>query len=157
MTLWFCVLVLAINLGLLTGSAFAGDFCFNSTSPPNPAPPTNPDILVIAQKFSVPGKGKCKAIIGWDTGYSNQTIPRPASGTACLNSAGTRLDVGFVIHLHPHVQMGEEIFVTMILPYPSLKDGQVLLHRSSQTPGWSLNLFRTDGVAGPCGFNFSIP
>ncbi len=142
---------------LFSCNASAGDFCFNSTSPPNPAPPTNPDILVIAQKFSVPGKGKCKAIVGWDAGYSNQTIPRPASGTACLNSAGTTLEVGIVIHLSAVVPYGEEIFVQMRLPYPALINGLVYLRRTSRDAGGYLEQVRTDGVAGPCGFNFSIP
>lgn len=156
MTLWFCVLVLAINLGLLTGSAFAGDFCFNSTSPPNPAPSDNPDILVFAQNFRVPAKGKCKPIVGVDMGYFNQTFPRPASGTACLNSAGTRLHVGIMIHAVyvPSITTDSEIHVHMNLPYPALTGGDVYIRQDFPF----LSRVRTDGVAGPCGFfNAYIP
>jgi len=149
-----CLVVIIIAL-LTTGVAHAGDFCFNSTSPPNPAPPSDPDILVFAQKFRLPKKGKCAAIVGWDSGYFNGTFPRPASGTACLNSAGTRLHVGIMLHAVqiPSVTTDAEIHVHMSLPYPALQGGDVYIRRD--LPG--LGAVRTDGVAGPCGFNAPIP
>jgi hypothetical protein len=54
-----CATVVLTVALLVTGVAHAGDFCFNSTSPPNPAPPTNPDIVVVAQKLRLPRPGKC--------------------------------------------------------------------------------------------------
>jgi hypothetical protein len=155
MTAWQRFLVIAVFVLFATSVSYAGDFCFNSTSPPNPASPDNPDILVLAQNFRVPAKGKCKAIVGWDTGYFNGTFPRPASGTACLNSAGTRLHVGIMLHAVrvPSVTTDSEIHVHMNLPYPALQGGDVYIRQDLPFR----SLLRNDGVAGPCGFNFPIP
>jgi hypothetical protein len=142
---------------LSPGPALAATaFCFNSTSPPNPAPPEDPDILVVAQNFVKPAKGTCRAIVGYEGGTTTFTFPRPASGTACLNSAGTTMHVGIIIHAAagpPPVGTNTAIHVHMKLPYPGLSGGDVYIRQD-------LRFFsqqRTDGVAGPCGFRMFVP
>ena len=90
------VIILAFSASL----AYGGDFCFNSTSPPNPAPPNNPDVLIVAQNFKPPKKGKCKAVVGFETASISSnppTVPRPVTGTACLDAQGTILRAGFTL------------------------------------------------------------
>src|SRR5215813_9544187 len=87
-------------VALLGSSAYARDFCFNSTSPPNPAPANNPDILVIAQNFKPPKKGKCRTVTGFETASISSDPPitiRPVTGTACLNAQGDLLRASFVL------------------------------------------------------------
>jgi hypothetical protein len=148
MPAWYRFWVTAVVVLLSTGVASAGDFCFNSTSPPNPAPLDNPDILVIAQRFHLPSKGKCSAIVGWDTGLSNGVSPSPASGTACLNSAGTTLSVGVTIHTEGPGGT-EAVNLKMSLEYPSLT-GVIFVDRLSHHPEYDLNFARADVFAGPC-------
>src|SRR5262245_16481875 len=126
-----------IALTLSASLAHPGDFCFNSTSPPNPAPPNNPDILVVAQNFKPPKKGKCRTVTGFETASISSnppTVPRPVTGTACLNFDGTLLRAAVTLlevydsrvnnssAIHHTVQVGME------LSYPALTGWcQVLL------------------------------
>jgi len=158
---WYRAVVVT---ALLAGSAHAGgDFCLSSTSPPNPAPDTNPDIVIIAPGFKVPKAGKCRPIVGWEIGY-HETYPRTVAGTACLNSAETLLHVGATVH--PTFRVGvpllsqkayEAIDVHMVLPYPALVDGNVVIHRASFFATDSFRTIRGDGVAGPCFGNLKVP
>jgi hypothetical protein len=145
---------MAVVVLLSTGVASARDFCFNSTSPPDPAPVDNPNILIVAQKFHLPKKGKCTAIVGWDLGLLNGNGGLPASGTACLSSAGTFLQVGVLIHAPGSNDTDpEEVHVSMhFFSYPDLTGGVVYMHRiSTVNTSHSLNFVRDDGFAGPCG------
>lgn len=151
-----CMLVVVAVLLLHAAPAHAVDWCFNSTSPPNPAPTSDPDILVVAQRFKTPRKGQCQAIVGYDIGYSNSTFPRPASGTACVDSAGTRMHVGIVIHATKGpapINTDAEIHVHMNLPYPALTGGEVYIRRDVPL----LAQVRSDGLVGRCGFPIPIP
>lgn len=143
-----------LALFVASGSA-AADWCFDSVSPDNPAPPEDPDILVVAGGFKLPKKGKCRPIVGFDVGYTNQVFPRPASGTACLDSAGTRLHVGIVIHatMVPGTTTDSEIHFHMSLPYPALEGGDVYLRRDVPF----LGLVREDGRVGKCALKVPIP
>jgi hypothetical protein len=158
MTRGFRLLATVAVLVASTGSARAGDFCFNSTSPPNPAPHWDPDVLVFAQKFRPPSKGKCREIVGWEGGTTVHADARPVTGMACLNSAGTRLKVGILVHgLGSQFLPSDPLHVRMDLPYPALTDGVVHMHRYSLNPSYELDLTRFDGVAGPCFFGATIP
>src|SRR5262245_9586220 len=138
---------------LLSTVAYGGDFCFNSTSPPNPAPPNNPDILVIAQNFKPPKKGKCKAVVGFETASISSnppTVPRPVTGTACLNFDGSILRVGFTLlevydsRVNNSSAIHHTVQVAMELSYPALTGWcQVLLPDGD-------DLVRNTATAGPC-------
>lgn len=130
------------------GAAQAKDFCFNA--------PTTPYFIVVAQNFRVPRPGKCAAIVGFEYGSTNFTFPRPASGTACTDSAGTLLHVGIMIHAawgpNP-VNTDSEIHLHMKLVYPALSSGEVYVRRDLPF----LSDTTTAGFAGPCGLPVSIP
>jgi hypothetical protein len=146
----------ALCVLLAATGARAADWCFDSISPPNPAPPNDPDILVVASDFKMPKKGKCKPISGFEVGFSNQTFPRPASGSACLDTAGTHLHVGIVIHSAKGpapVETDSEIHFHMYVPYPALEGGQVYLRRD--LPG--LGVEREDGRVAKCALRVPIP
>jgi hypothetical protein len=148
--------IVAAFVLLSVGLAHGKDYCFNSTSPPNPAPHDDPDILVIAKRFTFPRPGDCRPIVGFDVGMTNQTFPRPASGSACLNSAGTKLHVGIMLHGAagpPEIYTDSEIHVHMVVPYPALSGGAVYIRQD--LPGISIQ--RSDAVVGPCGFSFPVP
>jgi hypothetical protein len=156
-----CLPIVAAVL-LAASAAPAADWCFNSTSPPNPAAPDDPDILVVAQKFKLPKKGKCVPIVGWDSGFFNGAWGRPAMGTACLNSPATHLLVGIDLPAAggPGTLPGMSpashfpgLSVHFDLPYPALTGGAVIV-RSSDDVVFEL---RADGVAGPCGLKLAIP
>jgi hypothetical protein len=131
----------------------AGEWCFNSTSIPNPAPPDDPDILIVAQKFKTPKKGKCQVIVGYDVGTYDQTFARPVSGTACLDSAGTLLHVGAIIHVSagadPPYTHDPQINLEMTIPFPALTGGR-LHFRLGDAPTTTNG--RIDVFAGPCQF-----
>jgi len=144
------VIILAFSASL----AYGGDFCFNSTSPPNPAPPNNPDVLIVAQNFKPPKKGKCKAVVGFETASISSnppTVPRPVTGTACLDAQGTILRAGFTLLevydslVNNSSAIHHTIHVAMEIPYPSLTGGfcQVLLENGD-------DLVRQDAFAAPC-------
>ena len=141
---------------LAAQTAAAADWCFNSTSPPNPAPIDDPDILVVAKHFKLPKPGDCRPINGFDVGNSDQTFPRPATGTACLDSAGAKLHVGIVIHATSGpapINTDTVVNVHMVLPYPALTGGEVYFRRDLPFNSG----MRTDGLVGPCGSKFPIP
>ena len=148
MSRFYAATMLAAVLLLSTGSVHAKDFCFNSTS-------ASPAVLVVAPKFSMPKRGKCSAIVGWDAGYFGSAAARPASGTACLNTAGTNLHVGITIHATRVYPLGadEQPPVHMIPPYPAPVGGAVYLRQDLPAMGQE----RTDGMAGPCGYTVTIP
>jgi hypothetical protein len=50
------IAVLALLLSF-AGVTHAGDFCFNSTSPPNPAPPEDPDPAELRHAVPVATRG----------------------------------------------------------------------------------------------------
>jgi hypothetical protein len=131
----------------LASSADARDFCFNSSS-------YEPVVLVVAKDFKLPRKGRCRPIVGWDAGFFGFAVARPASGTACLNTAGNVLHVGVTIHATASdLGTADELQVHMQLPYPSLTSGSVFIKRSDPY----LAAFRGDGVAGDCGYTVTIP
>ena len=141
---------LVLALVLVAGVAHAKDFCFNSSSP------SGLDFVVVAQRFRVPRPGNCAPIVGFEFGTTNFTFPRPASGTACTDSAGTRLHVGIMIHSAygpPPISTDSEIHMHMNLPYPALTDGPTYIRRDLPL----LAELRPDGFAGPCGFPITIP
>lgn len=152
------VSVVAAAAVLLSGSiAQARDFCFNSTSPPNPAPLNNPDILVVAQQFSLPRRGKCKVVTGFEIASTASNPPqtsRPVSGTACLNADGNLLRASFTVHdiynsaVNTTGGIHRAFSVSMDIPYPSLSGGYALFRLSDSDNG----SIRQDVVAGPCGF-----
>jgi hypothetical protein len=153
MTSWVRALVCAAALSV-TSVGHAGDFCFNTSSPSHT--PDEPSLIVVAQKFKVPRPGKCAAIVGFEYASTNFTFPRPASGTACTNSAGALLHVGIMIHAAkgpPPVNTDSEIHLHMILDYPTLATGQVYIRRDLPL----LSNERSNGFAGPCGLPVSIP
>jgi len=144
-------LALAVSLSIASlafvAPAHARDYCFNSSS-------FSPAILVVAKDFKLPRKGKCRPIVGWDAGYFGFAATRPASGTACLNTAGDTLHVGVTIHpTWNDLEVADELQVNMKLPYPALSEGSVYIKRASP----SLSAFRGDGAAGDCGYTVTIP
>lgn len=143
--------ILAISLAaavlLATTTAHARDFCFNSSS-------VAPAVLVVAKDFKLPRKGKCKPIVGWDAGSYGFAVPRPASGTACLNTAGDTLHVGVTIHATwSESNADEPLQVHMRLPYPALTGGRVYLRQNLPV----LISERYDGFAADCGYTIPIP
>jgi hypothetical protein len=151
-------LTLATVIAFSASLASAGDFCFNSTSPPNPAPPTNPDILVVAQNFKVPGKGKCKAVVGFEVASATNEVPphlqttRAVSGTACLSATGDLLRLGLTLHevydsrINNSSAVYPELSIAMDIPYPSLTNGQVQFRQPTDAFG----SVRQDVFAAPC-------
>ena len=141
-------LALAVVLATLPAtSAHARDFCFNSSS-------FSPAILVVAKDFKTPRRGKCRPIVGWEAGFYGFAVTRPASGTACLNTAGDTLHVGVTVHATAgDFGFADELQVHMKLPYPALVDGSVFIRRNDP----SLTAFRGDGTAGDCGYTITIP
>jgi hypothetical protein len=109
----------------LVQAAHAKTFCFNSTSPPSPTF-DNPHVMVVAKNFSVPKKGKCTPIVGYDLAGANGS--RPPTKTACLNSDGTRLRAGFTLHPYFSGDGFVAWHMGMDLPYPSLRGGTVVMH-----------------------------
>jgi hypothetical protein len=142
-------LIVTLAVLLAAGSAHAaGDFCFNTA--------TSPYYVVVAQRFKVPRPGKCAAIVGFEYGSTGFTFPRPVSGTACTDSAGTLLHVGIMIHAASGpspVNTDSEIHVHMKLAYPGLATGDVYVRRDLPL----LSLTGTAGFAGPCGIPITIP
>lgn len=139
--------LLAVPPLLAPATAQARDFCFNSSV-------FAPVILVVAQNFKVPRRGKCKPIVGFDVGYFGFAAARPASGTACLNTAGDTLQVGITIHaVNDAIDDDEEIQLHMRIPYPALTGGTTYLRQSDP---YLLSL-RGEGSAGDCGYTIAIP
>jgi len=139
----------------------AKDYCFNSTSPPNPAPPDDPDILIVAQKFSLPGKGKCKSVTGFEVASINSGMPqviRPATGEVCLNRDGDLLRAAFYLHEVYNTRVGTSgsiyrgIQVGMDIPYPALSGGSILFRLGDTDSG----TVRTDVFVGPCVYPLSF-
>lgn len=140
-------IAIAFSLPVAASTAEARDFCFNSSS-------ATPSILVVAKDFKLPRKGKCKPIVGWDAGYYGFAFGRPASGTACLNTAGDALHVGVTIHAtRTPGNADEQLQVYMDLPYPALTGGTVYLRQNLPV----LILNRSDGFAADCGYTIPIP
>jgi hypothetical protein len=133
----------------------AKDFCFVSTSPPNPAPPNNPDIVLVVRGFTPPSKGKCKPFVGFELGTTNQAHARPATGVACLTSDKSRLRVSFTIHTAIFAgappTVADFARVGMDLPFPALSGGLVYFQNDSDTA------VREDGIAAPCAFSIPLP
>jgi hypothetical protein len=148
-----CLPVLAVVV-FASGVAHAADFCFNTSSYQNQATPDDPNILVVGQKFKVPRPGKCSAIVGFDWASSNYTFARPASGTACRATDGSRMEVGIMIHSAAGTGIGtdSEIHVSLNLPYPALASGEAYVRRDLPF----LGEHRFNGNAGPCG-NYPFP
>lgn len=149
------IVVFLVTLTLLGSTGHAKDLCFNSTSPPNPAPSTDPDILIVAQGLKVPGKGKCKAASGIEIGYFNQARHRLVSGTVCLNSAGTTLHASFLVHatltsLGPFFDSASPLHVTMTVPYPALTGGAIVIESSTA------QIYRQDVIVGACGTTIPV-
>lgn len=143
------LIVMLAAVVLAPGAAHAGDFCFNSGA-------LNPTFVVVAQKFRVPRPGKCAPIVGFEYGSTGFTFPRPASGTACVDSAGTLLHVGIMIHAAKGpspVSTDSEIHMHMKLAYPGLASGEVYVRQDLPL----LSLVGTGGFAGPCGVPTVIP
>lgn len=142
-------LAVPLSIGSLSvaAPAAARDYCFNASA-------FSPAILVVAKDFKLPRKGKCRPIVGWDAGYFGFAVTRPASGTACLNSAGNVLHVGVTIHAtYSDTEVADELQVNMKLPYPALTGGSVLVKRADPY----LLALRGDGTAGDCGYTITIP
>lgn len=140
-------LAVAIATLLPATTAHARDFCFNSSS-------FSPAILVVAKDFKTPRRGKCRPIVGWDAGFYGFAVTRPASGTACLNTAGDTLHVGVTIHAtDSDLGTDDDLQVHMKLPYPALSVGSVFIRQT--TPYFAS--FRADGTAGDCGYTIAIP
>ncbi len=71
--------------------------------------------LAVVKKYSKPSRGTCKSFAGWE-GFLGGS--QAVFGTACLNSAGNELRVGYTIAAY-----GDPDSVWMLLPYPSLTGG----------------------------------
>ncbi len=70
-------------VALAAGSASAGgDFCITETDPPS--------FQYVTQKFSIPGRGKCKPWLGYMV-FGGETFP--STGTACTATSGTHLSI----------------------------------------------------------------
>lgn len=140
-------LPIAIAALVVPAAAHARDYCFNSSS-------VTPAVLIVAKDFKVPRRGKCRPIVGWDAGYFVFADARPASGTACLNTAGDTLHVGVTIHATFSAYGTEEqLQVHMRLPYPALSGGKVYLRQNLP----AMISERDDGSAGDCGYAVTIP
>ena len=87
---------------------------------------------VVVKRYSKPTRGSCKTFAGWEA-HSGGV---PVYGTACLNSAGDRLQVGYTIANQGSQQL--PISVWMSLPYPSLAGGQASTRYENDT-GWYLD------------------
>ena len=136
--------VVGLALFLFASAADARDYCFYSFV-------SSPQIVVVAQKFRPPGRGKCRAITGWEGGFYGFTFPRPVSGTACVDYAGTRMDVGITIHATYEPASGvnySELQLYMTLPYPTLVGGTTYLRQDEPY----LNGLHGAGEAGYCGY-----
>lgn len=73
------------------------------------------DTLAVVKKYSKPSKGSCKNFAGWESFIpGGETV----DGTACLNSSGTVLRVGYTVSAY-----GLPYSVRMVIPYPSLTGG----------------------------------
>jgi hypothetical protein len=111
-------------------------------------------MFVIGQNLKVPKKGKCRAVTGFETASISSNppvVPRPVTGTTCLNAQDDLLRAGFVLQevydsrlnnsgaVHHTVQVGMDI------PYATLTGGscQILLPNGD-------DLVRQDVFAGPC-------
>jgi hypothetical protein len=75
--------------------------------------------LAVVKKYSPPSKGSCKNFAGWEGFLGNSDT---LYGTACLNSAGDRLNVGYTI-----AAFSTPYAVWMTLPYPSLTGGSATM------------------------------
>jgi hypothetical protein len=107
------VISMAVVALVLAGASVAGaaGICFD------PWAPSAKPAVVVVKKNSKPSKGSCKTFSGWASWYSAS----PVTGSACLNSAGDTLRAGYTIH--DVAYGGVPIFVSMVLPYPSLTSG----------------------------------
>lgn len=104
--------------------------------------------LAVVKKYSKPSRGSCKSFAGWEGVLGGS---HPVYGTACLNSAGDTLRVGYTIA--DGGSFGKPIFVSMSLPYPSLANGQATT-KTEGDPG----VFISDALAGDCfQFFYSMP
>ena len=112
--------------------ARAADLCVNTGG-----------IQFVLKKFSLPGKGSCKAINGFSPRTNGPVI---VSGSVCLNSNGDTLRIGFT--QHPAGIEAMRIFQVDV-PFPALG-----------TAGWTEVAIRTAdastfsdsgvGAVGPC-------
>jgi hypothetical protein len=82
-------------------AAHAADWCFDSGG-----------VTLVAQNFAKPAKGSCKVLFG------HMLSGDPISGTACLNSGGDTLRVGYTIHRTGFAEIGR-----LTIPYPALTGG----------------------------------
>jgi hypothetical protein len=99
--------------------------------------------LAVVKKYSRPPRGTCKNFAGWEA-FSGGS--QAVFGTACLNSAGTELRVGYTVAAY-----GEPDSVWMTLPYPSLTGGGATTKFGSSS-GWIVSA----ALAGSC-FQLFLP
>lgn len=98
--------------------------------------------LAVVKRYSKPSPGTCKNFAGWE-GFLG--FEQAVFGTACLNSAGNELRVGYTIAAY-----GEPDSVWMLLPYPSLMGGAATTKFGSSAP------VASDAFAGSC-FQLFLP
>ena len=115
--------ILGLSL-TLAGTGAAGDMCFDTGLFAQP-PGSKCGALIVAKKYKKPPAGGCRAVVGYE---ASTAVPYPASGTVCLNAAGTRLIAAFTIPLSKPTpdQPGlpwQSMQVGMDLSYPSLSSG----------------------------------
>jgi hypothetical protein len=148
-------------LGLiLVPAAYAGDLCFTATST-SPPPPEAPNIQIVAQGFSLPGKGKCKSLTGFEIASFDQAIARPVAGTVCRNAANTKIQAGFLVHpafINPTPNDGgpedvEPLFLSMEVALPTLQNGTISFKRYSDFSA----RYRQGVTIAKCGAKLPIP
>jgi hypothetical protein len=96
-----------------------------------------PHTLVVLKNFKKPARGSCAEFAGYE---GSGTVAIPATVTACLNSAGNRLDLSQTVHTFIR---GEPIDIAFLqirmgltFPYPSLT-GAVIIHQYSDAAGYT--------------------
>jgi hypothetical protein len=121
--------VMAVVAGLWLSAAVTVDaagICFQAGN----------NNLAVVKRYSKPSRGTCKNFAGWEAFLGSFN---PIFGTACLNSAGDQLRVGYTI-----AGFGAPTAVAMTLPYPSLLNG---VATSKREPNATVS---TDALAGSC-------
>ena len=128
--MWCRAVVLALLfVAARSSSGRASVKCLSSGTPSNGIP----QVLVVFPKFSAPKRGQCSEPAGYEA-----STPRayPASATACLNAAGSKIYIGLTIRAFEHSPGGPGTFsfeklIGFELPYPASIGGLV----SAETSG----------------------
>jgi len=119
----------AAGLFLAPSFSHAGDYCISF--------PSAPTFVVVGRGFTIPGKGQCKAWLGFSPQFGDNS---PSSGVGCTSSDGSHLSLTFTTTF-PQNSEGdahEEDQMSLALPSQTGNDFSTFFQGGSVTVGGPL-------------------